>query len=145
QVTEFPKRVEPEEPFENSNPREVNGRELYQSDILLTDEQINILKDRKARADLAYRWTEGEDGYPVVPYTFIDMFSADEHTIIQESLDSWMEHTCIRFVETTNFTKPYVKFYNGTGTGSNGCWARLGMIYHWTEGQELNLGPRCVT
>ncbi|CAL4197553.1 unnamed protein product, partial [Meganyctiphanes norvegica] len=46
----------------------------------------------------------------------------------------WMEDTCIKFEETTNFNQPHLQFVNS----SAGCYAYLGMISQW-NGQEVNL------
>jgi len=121
-------------PFENSNPSRVAAGELYQSDMLLTEEQWAALRNRKAIKDVQYRWTEGSDGYPLVPYVFQD--SVDQ-TGVGAALDHWMDHTCIKFEETSDTDQPHLQFHIGSR-----CWSYVGMIHSW-QGQQISIGHGC--
>lgn len=55
-----------------NNPNKLAAGELYQSDMLLTDDQWAALRARKAINNEDMRWTEGSDGNPMVPYVFQD-------------------------------------------------------------------------
>ncbi|CAL4063748.1 unnamed protein product [Meganyctiphanes norvegica] len=121
-------------PFENSNPSRVAAGELYQSDMLLTEEQWAALRNRKAIKDVQYRWTEGSDGYPFVPYVFQD--SVDQ-TDVGAALDHWMDHTCIKFEETSDTDQPHLQFHIGSG-----CWSYVGMMHFW-QGQQISIGSGC--
>lgn len=56
--------------FEDTNPEEVEGERLFQSDMLLSTDQWRALRERKGLASTTYRWPEGSDGFPLVPYVF---------------------------------------------------------------------------
>ncbi|CAL4180874.1 unnamed protein product, partial [Meganyctiphanes norvegica] len=60
------------ENFEDTNPAKVGDKDLFEADILLSDEQLEAILTRKAINDLTYRWSEGLDGFPYVPYVFQD-------------------------------------------------------------------------
>ncbi|CAL4245187.1 unnamed protein product, partial [Meganyctiphanes norvegica] len=96
-----------DEPFEMSNPQLVAAGELYQSDMLLTEEQLDAVRGRKAIDDQTRRWTERSDGYPLVPYLFQDSINQAD---VRAGLEHWMENTCIKFEETTNTNQPHLKF-----------------------------------
>ncbi|CAL4110111.1 unnamed protein product, partial [Meganyctiphanes norvegica] len=123
------------EPFEMSNPRRVAAGELYESDMLLTEEQWAALRGRKAINNQLYRWTEGPDGFPLVPYLFQD--SVDQ-TAIRSGLEHWMENICIKFEETTNTDQPHLKFFDG-----GGCRSNVGMQYD-TNGQTISIAQQCT-
>nr|XP_053632801.1 uncharacterized protein LOC128688836 [Cherax quadricarinatus] len=56
------------EEFGYSNPDSVDEQKLFEEDIMLTSEQWEALRERKAIRDLVYRWPNGSDDYPLVPY-----------------------------------------------------------------------------
>lgn len=67
--------------FEVTNLLEVNEGKLYQMDMLIPKEQMeHVMRDletngtegKKAIKDTQYHWTDGPEGYPLVPYTFAD-------------------------------------------------------------------------
>jgi len=131
---EGPKPVAVVKPFEMTNPSRVAAGELYQSDMLLSDEQWESLRMRKALDSDQMRWSEGSDGFPLVPYVFTD--SVDQADV-KAGLDHWMDHTCIKFEETSNTDQPHLQFHIG-----NGCWSYVGMSY-WKNGQEISIGSGC--
>ncbi|CAL4064371.1 unnamed protein product, partial [Meganyctiphanes norvegica] len=121
------------EAFENSNPRWVAAGELYQADMLLTEEQWASFRLRKAIVGENFRWTEGSDGYPLVPYVFQDSVDRND---VRAGLDHWMEHTCIRFEETINIDQPHLQFFIG-----GGCFSFVGMVFQ--NGQTISIGQGC--
>ena len=58
--------------FIDTNPLEVDGAAVFGGDIVLTEEQWAAVRTRKGLTDLTKRWSEGSDGYPLVPYRFVD-------------------------------------------------------------------------
>ncbi|KAG7165510.1 Blastula protease 10-like 6, partial [Homarus americanus] len=120
--------------FYVANVNFVDGVELLEKDMMLTPEQWQAFRERKAIADLRARWDEGPDGYPYVPYIFVDEGS---RTKIEEAINSWMEHTCIKFEETTDEDQPHLRFINGTG-----CWSYIGELWN-RNGQEVSIGTGC--
>ncbi|CAL4144042.1 unnamed protein product, partial [Meganyctiphanes norvegica] len=124
------------EPFEMSNPQRVAAGELYQSDMLLTEEQWDAVRERKAIDDQRYRWTEGSDGYPLVPYVFQD--SVDQ-SAVRAGLEHWMENTCIKFEETTNTDQPHLQFFIG-----GGCYSYVGMVFY-RNGQTISIAQGCTS
>lgn len=54
----------------DTNPKVVDGELVFEGDIVLTDEQWRIIKERKGLASLSSRWPEGSDGFPLVSYVF---------------------------------------------------------------------------
>jgi len=122
------------EPFENTNPSRVDAGELYQSDMLLTDEQWESLKMRKAISYESYRWTKDGNGIPQVPYVFLDNVDQDD---VRRALKHWESHTCIQFFETDYEDQPHLQFHI-----DNGCWSYVGMLYYY-NGQKISIGQGC--
>ncbi|KAK8744901.1 hypothetical protein OTU49_000675 [Cherax quadricarinatus] len=127
--------VETMRDFMETNPEEVEGKTLYQSDMLLSEEQWQSVRERKAMADLVYRWPNGGDGYPIVPYVF-DGDKVDREACVS-GMDHWMKHTCIKFAPTTNTNQPHLRFMYGPG-----CYSYVGRILYF-KGQEVSIGNGC--
>ncbi|CAL4116747.1 unnamed protein product [Meganyctiphanes norvegica] len=122
------------QPFEMSNPSAVAAGELYQSDMLMSEEQWDALRTRKALDNKKMRWTEGSDGYPLVPYVFMDSVNQDA---VKAGINHWMEHTCIKFEETSNTDQPHLQISIGSQ-----CWSAIGM-WHWENGQKFTIAENC--
>ncbi|CAL4120466.1 unnamed protein product, partial [Meganyctiphanes norvegica] len=138
------------------NPEIINGEQAFEKDIVLgTDEQKKAVQDqveqwldddyskyyfpedrsinRKAEPNLRARWPEGNDSYPLVPYT---LFQDVDNDTITAALDHWMEKTCIVFElmsDSFNVTQPHLKFIKDSG-----CWSYIGMM-PW-KGQPISIG-----
>lgn len=54
----------------DNNPVVVDGQFIFEGDIVLTEKQWRSVKERKGLASSSYRWPEGSDGFPLVPYVF---------------------------------------------------------------------------
>lgn len=61
-----------EEPFEQTNPDFVDGHNLFEKDIMLTETQWEKILARKGLADETRRWPEDSSGTPRVRYRFAD-------------------------------------------------------------------------
>ncbi|XP_069950456.1 blastula protease 10-like [Cherax quadricarinatus] len=123
----------PDERFEYTNPDFVDGKKLFEKDIMLTPEQWQALRERKAIRNLMYRWPDGPDGYPLVPYTTVYPVNV---TAILAGLQHWMDNTCIKFTRVTNTSQPYLNYYYGSG-----CWSYIGR--QATDGQDISIGEGC--
>nr|XP_045593034.1 blastula protease 10-like [Procambarus clarkii] len=127
--------------FEYTNPDIVDGRPLYQKDIMLTPQQWQALRERKAIADLTYRWPAGPDGFPLVPYVtsiyVLYIIPSVDVAAVKAGLKHWTDNTCIKFKLTTNTNQPHLRFILG-----NGCWSYIGRIYYW-NGQDISIGNGC--
>ncbi|CAL4068457.1 unnamed protein product, partial [Meganyctiphanes norvegica] len=120
--------------FEDTNPAKVGDKDLFEADILLSDDQLEAILTRKALNYSSYRWSEGLDGFPYVPYVFQDSINQND---VRAGINHWMEHTCIKFGETTNTSQPHIQFHIGSG-----CWSYIGMRY-WVNGQQISIGSGC--
>ncbi|XGW17480.1 hypothetical protein V3C99_002241 [Haemonchus contortus] len=124
---------------ENSNV----GDQLFQSDILLTEEQTKIViddiddqvegTDRKKRQALAdpygYKlWKEGVNFY------FTSYLSARAQRAFMTGADMWQKYSCLNFTYNPD-AKNRVKVEPGKG-----CWSRLGKI---GGEQTISLGVGC--
>ncbi|XP_069953064.1 blastula protease 10-like [Cherax quadricarinatus] len=119
--------------FEYSNPDYVDGEKLFEKDIMLTPEQWQALRERKAIRNLVYRWPNGPNGYPVVPYATVSPVNV---TAVLAGLQHWMDNTCIRFTPVTNTSQPYLIYFYGSG-----CWSYIGR--QATNGQNISIGQGC--
>ncbi|XP_069939032.1 blastula protease 10-like [Cherax quadricarinatus] len=122
--------------IENTNPDSVDGKELFEKDIMLTSEQRRALRERKALSNLVYRWPDGPDGFPLIPYV---MDTSVDVMAVVEGQQHWMDHTCIKFTATTNTDQPHLRFIKDSG-----CWSYLGRIYYW-NGQSISIGEDCTS
>ncbi|XP_069180532.1 protein SpAN-like [Procambarus clarkii] len=118
--------------FEYTNPDFVDGKPLYQKDILLNPEQWQALRERKALASAVYRWPE-VNGFPLVPYITVSPVNV---TAVQAGLQHWMANTCIKFTLTTNTKQPHLRFIQGSG-----CYSYLGRQV--VNGQDVSIGVGC--
>ncbi|KAK4315563.1 hypothetical protein Pmani_013254 [Petrolisthes manimaculis] len=121
--------------FLENNPDEVEGEKLFEGDILLTPTQRRALNERKGIANPYYRWPDGRDGLPLVPYTFGDRYV--DRLAVLEGLEHWMEHTCITFERATSTRIPHLRFIKGSG-----CYSYIGRMGQW-RGQPVSIGNNC--
>ncbi|KAK3895828.1 hypothetical protein Pcinc_000443 [Petrolisthes cinctipes] len=121
--------------FLDTNPDEVKGERLFEGDILLTPTQRRSLNERKGIAHPYYRWRDGSDGLPLVPYTFGDR--SVDRVAVREGLEHWMEHTCITFQRATTTRTPHLRFIKG-----GGCYSYVGRMGQW-RGQPVSIGTNC--
>ncbi|XP_063842424.1 protein SpAN-like isoform X2 [Scylla paramamosain] len=120
--------------FIDTNPSVINGQPVFEGDIILTENQWAAVRARKGLSDLTKRWSEGSDGYPVVPYRFTD--DRLNKNVIKAGMEHWMDHTCIKFQETTNTNQPHLMFLY-----ESGCWSWMGMLSQ--NGQNVSIGENC--
>ncbi|XP_042888619.1 blastula protease 10-like isoform X9 [Penaeus japonicus] len=125
-------------PFEETNPDRVEAGELFDKDMLLTEAQWRDLALRKGLASERYRWPEGEDGYPRVPYRFMD--NQVDQEAVRAGIAHWEQHTCIKFDLTTNTSQPHLKFKKDIG-----CWSYVGYLSWFSSGQEISIGHSCTS
>ncbi|KAK4325869.1 hypothetical protein Pmani_003573 [Petrolisthes manimaculis] len=121
----------------NGNPKEVNGKKLFENDIMLTEEQRTFLEERKfqTNSDL-YMWPY-VSGSPLVPYTLHSSLDTESTDAILEAIDNWEANTCLRFQPATTTLQPHLNFVK-----ENGCRSYVGRIYNW-PGQKVSIGPGC--
>nr|XP_053627455.1 blastula protease 10-like [Cherax quadricarinatus] len=104
----------PDERFEYTNPDFVDGKKLFEKDIMLTPEQWQALRERKAIRNLMYRWPDGPDGYPLVPYTTV--YPVNVTAIFgSATLDGQPLHQVYSSSKTQH---PYLNYYYGSGMGT---------------------------
>ncbi|XP_020629926.1 zinc metalloproteinase nas-6-like [Orbicella faveolata] len=123
-----------------NNGRSRDGYELFQGDILMTDDIRKELRDmglypsnanksrdsqtsptrrskRAAISSLARRWIGG-NGVPEIPYQ-LEPSVRHAHRLIKQAMDHWVKHVpCLRFVQRTN-QRSYISFFAGGGCFSN--------------------------
>lgn len=63
--------------------------------------------------------------------------SLDTATIVK-GMEHWMEHTCLKFEETTNTNQPHLIYVY-----KSGCWSYMGVSSQ--TGQEISIGSGCNT
>ncbi|XP_069180855.1 blastula protease 10-like [Procambarus clarkii] len=126
------RRVLLDKGFEYTNPDFVDGKPLYQKDILLNPEQWQALRERKALASVASRWPE-VNGFPLVPYITVSPVNV---AAIRAGLQHWMANTCIKFTLTTNTKQPHLRFIHGSG-----CYSYYGR--QAVNGQDVSIGVGC--
>ncbi|XP_042228955.1 blastula protease 10-like isoform X2 [Homarus americanus] len=114
---------------------EFNEMDLFGDDIILNEEQRRAIWERKAYIIPSSRWPEGSDGNPLVPYRYLGLPSG-HISAIQAGINSWMEHTCIKFEETTNTNQSHIIFILGSG-----CSSYIGM--QSSNGQYISIGNGC--
>lgn len=123
-----------------NNGRSRDGYELFQGDILMTDDIRKELRDmglypsndnklrdsqitptkrskRAAISSHARRWI-GPSGVPEIPYQ-LEASVRHAHRLIKQAMDHWVKHVpCLRFVQRTN-QRSYISFFAGGGCFSN--------------------------
>jgi len=117
-----PPPFEPEVVDEPENMDWMTMADLFEGDILLTEEQERQLngiesEDRNIIKDTNYKWPNNE-----IPY-IIDSnagYSASQITTIENALATYSQRTngCVKAVKRTN-QKDYIKIINGEGCYSN--------------------------
>ncbi|XP_015912373.1 astacin-like metalloprotease toxin 5 [Parasteatoda tepidariorum] len=85
--------------------------------------------DRNAIAGNHYRWPNAR-----VPYV-IDSSLSNAHGVIQQGINDYHMHTCVRFVPRTNEAN-YIRVFKGQG-----CYSHVGKI---NGQQQLSLGDGCL-
>ncbi|KAA0188360.1 hypothetical protein HAZT_HAZT010943 [Hyalella azteca] len=113
--------------------------DLYQGDILLTDEQKRALEERKVTAYSTNWWPKAADGYVNVNYRFAAPSIAQ--TMVRQAISSWETNTCIRFHEIASADgNPHLIFQDN----NSGCNSYVGRISS-LNGQPVNLASGCLT
>ncbi|KAK3884749.1 hypothetical protein Pcinc_010988 [Petrolisthes cinctipes] len=129
--------------FMELNPEEVDGKKLFEGDIMLTDEQWRMLKEERKFQTYGnlYKWQPGPTGDPLVPYVFESTIVAGSTTAnaINAGIAHWEANTCIKFEKTTNTAQPHIRFHVGSG-----CWSYIGRQYS-RNGQRISIGRGCET
>ncbi|RMX44881.1 hypothetical protein pdam_00012549 [Pocillopora damicornis] len=113
-----------------------DGYELFQGDILMTDDIRDELRDmglfpprdsptspsrrkRAAISNIARRWI-GSNNKPEIPYQ-LESSVRHAHRVIKQGIDHWVRHVpCLRFVQRTN-QRSYISFFAG-----GGCFSHVG-------------------
>ncbi|KAA0203499.1 hypothetical protein HAZT_HAZT010461, partial [Hyalella azteca] len=122
-----------------SKRRLLENPDLYQGDILLTEEQKRALKERNVIPSSANWWPAAADGYVYVNYRFASPSIAK--TMVLQAINTWQANTCVRFRDIQNADgKPHLIFQND----NSGCNSFVGRISN-TNGQPVNLAPGCLT
>ncbi|XP_037797105.1 protein SpAN-like [Penaeus monodon] len=84
-----------------------------------------------------YRWPVSQStGLPTATYR-IDS-SVRSPAMIRSAMNDWESHTCVRFVETSNISEPYINVLE-----DNGCYSYVGKT--GAKGQKLSIGRGCYT
>ncbi|KAK8400274.1 hypothetical protein O3P69_003168 [Scylla paramamosain] len=117
----------PPRDFMDTNPTEVKGDPIFEGDILLTQSQWRAMREKKGIAYETSYWPDDSDGLPFCTLQ-----------ICSHGMDHWMEHTCIKFQETTNINQPHLKYIYG-----GGCYSYIGMLNQ--NGQDISIGSGCDT
>lgn len=106
-----------------------DGLELFEGDIVLTDEQ------RASRKGATNLWPYGR-----VPYV-ITSSSAPDRNIIRSAINHWRYSACIYFYERPESynSSPHLRFIR-----SSGCWSYVGR-QNSNSGQSVSIGPGCAT
>ncbi|KAF0305329.1 Blastula protease 10 [Amphibalanus amphitrite] len=113
--------------FEDLNPSVTeDGRELFESDIVLTAEQRD---GRQAATNL---WTS--------PVSFaISSNSSADRTAILAGIQHWRDHTCVEFNEVAEGSSvPHINVIKAAG-----CWSYIGKSTS-SGGQDLSIGDGCT-
>ncbi|XP_042221119.1 protein SpAN-like [Homarus americanus] len=121
--------------LEHTHREAATSRDISEEDAMLTSEQQRPVEERKAIAGTRHHWPPGPDGWPLVPYIFVNI-SLSRRKLISEGLNHWMKHTCIKFKETTNTSGPHLRFIDGPK-----CWSHVGLVSR--TGQDISLGSCC--
>ncbi|XP_020289310.1 zinc metalloproteinase nas-4-like [Pseudomyrmex gracilis] len=116
----------------NVNPEELGnyaeGDILFAPDLLARPSFRNGLKRESAR------WPNG-----VVPFVISPYFNDQQRQVIQDAMDDYHRHTCIRFKPYTGEEQDYIRIT----AGNTGCWSSVGRI---GGRQDVNLQvPGCLT
>ena len=96
--------------------------DLFEGDIVLPNGRNALPTDTR-------RWANG-----VIPYV-VDPSANDAKHTIEQAIQHYNQHTCIRFKHRTN-EKDYVRFFKG-----NGCFSMVGRMGNGK--QDISLGNGC--
>ncbi|XP_069979119.1 uncharacterized protein [Penaeus vannamei] len=126
-----------EEPFEQTNPDVVDGKNLFEKDIMLTEAQWEQVLARKGLAAESRRWPEDASGTPRVKYRFADE-NVDQQAVLA-GIAHWETHTCVRFDLITDANQPHLMFRQ-----LSGCWSYIGYLpEYFPRGQNISIGLNC--
>lgn len=92
---------------------------IFQGDIILTQEQINIFNNQNQRSaittSVVKRWPKR-----TVYYTFAPDF--EYQSLVNEAIEEWESKTSLKFLPKTQYISNYIEFYHGEGNNSQiGC------------------------
>ncbi|XP_051919360.1 low choriolytic enzyme-like [Hippocampus zosterae] len=94
------------------------------------DIAINLQRNADACIAAGCKWPK-TGGYVYVPVIISSGFSSQESLIIMNSLISFYEKTCIRFMWKRHWHRDFLFFFPGSG-----CWSHLGRL---PGGQAISL------
>ncbi|CAI4232952.1 unnamed protein product [Auanema sp. JU1783] len=115
---------------------------LYQNDIMLTEEQIDMISEDNQPMSRSKRQAYRDRYYPRflwtnnIVYYYFDSSCSNMRTVFQKAANIWAQSTCISFVQSSTATNR-IKVFKGQG-----CYSYIGMI---GGDQELSLGSNCDT
>ncbi|CAJ0602546.1 unnamed protein product [Cylicocyclus nassatus] len=120
------------------------GKLLYQSDIVLTDEQFNDIiddieaKNGRKKRQAVNKKIHGEQVWPngVVYYYFHSQINVNISRLFMKGIAQWSSQTCIDFVEN-RFAITRIQI----ASHEEGCWTTVGPVMY--KAQRLNLGEGC--
>ncbi|XP_070501159.1 low choriolytic enzyme-like [Chironomus tepperi] len=102
--------------------------DLFQGDIELLPEQIQILNSTGEEGELAdrtglisavYRWPKNRDGKVIVPYVISSSdYNSYERKLIKFAMEYIQKYTCIRFIPRVD-QYDYIYIKSGSGCSSN--------------------------
>ncbi|XP_065060849.1 zinc metalloproteinase nas-15-like isoform X2 [Rhopilema esculentum] len=111
----------------------IQGKALFEGDIVLTDKTKQVVEGEAntfdAVASAARKWPGG-----VVPFVFDRYFDNYRRQVVQQAIDEFNKHTCVKFVPRTN-ERNYVRFMVGQG-----CSSMIGMTGGY---QDISIGNYC--
>jgi astacin len=124
---------------------EIDGNAILEGDILLgTLEEMEKFAEMVRSGEIPRgvgltnrkkRWTRG-----IVPYVIDQSIPAEQHGLIQQAIQHWIEKTPIRFVKRTPENEKEFPNYVRLEKKAPGCFATLGMV---GGKQVINLGDGC--
>jgi len=106
--------------------------EKFEGDIVLNEKTKKIVEGENtfdAIASQAKKWPGA-----VVPYVFDYYFDTQRRSVVQQAINEFNMHTCIKFVPRSNQAN-YVRFMIG-----GGCYSQIGMAGY---SQDISIGNNC--
>ncbi|CAL4068074.1 unnamed protein product, partial [Meganyctiphanes norvegica] len=94
---------------------------------------------RKETLRIGALWPD-VNGWPTLYYAF-DEFANVNRPSVMRGIDHIMEHTCVKFLETTNFKQKYQLFTKGN---DNVCQAYIGR-YQQITAHKIYIGKTCTS
>ncbi|KAL5275928.1 hypothetical protein ACFFRR_001635 [Megaselia abdita] len=118
-----------------ANPESKKTPKLFEGDMALTPEQLNMLfsKTRNGVKDTRLRWPGAK-----VYFWFDSRIPENHRNLVINALVHIQTYTCVRFYQGANPNNEYILVTNNNA----GCYSYIG--YLRTAGQQLNLGPGCM-